>query len=299
MMSQKPYSLSEMETMSGQLSSKAILRKFLQPGIAFEDPPDIPRQMDSNSTIGKHWTRQQILMKANIHNLFVDYQPIYGIPVRVMSDLWASPEQGSWLPVIVRDAAIDYFYTEKGIEGPVVERSPQNQTRTPFQIVPLLGATSIEDREMDYFRISLPEMEEIGIDVENISKTIGDVLAMFIFKCGFWYCGSFFFCTIGKDMDESTGSATIGLCVKDSHRYVERRNPHRAYTREDARKIALMARQQLPSPQTSLYLWDVFKSAFIARGTKYRSGVPDITPEEVMLCFEKCLVDDDASHVGV
>ncbi|RGP74132.1 hypothetical protein FSPOR_1827 [Fusarium sporotrichioides] len=283
MMSQKPYSLSEMETMSGQLSSKAILRKFLQPGIAFEDPPDIPQQMDSNSTIGKHWTRQQILIKANIHNLFVDHQPVYCIP----------------LPVIVRDAAIDYFYTEKGIEGPVVERSPQNQTRTPFQIVPLLGATSIEDREMDYFRISLPEMEEIGIDVENISKTIGDVLAMFIFKCGFWYHGSFFFCTIGKDMNESTGSATIGLCVKGSHRYVERRNPHRAYTREDARKIALMVRQQLLSPQTSLYLWEVFKSAFIARGTKYRSGVPDITPEEVMRCFERCLVNDDASDVGV
>ncbi|CAF3523338.1 unnamed protein product [Fusarium graminearum] len=303
---QKVYSRSEIDTMGIELSSKAILRKFLSPGMVFDPPPYSTRQLRDIPTTNNHEPNDELArirttVQARVCNAFADNQPIYGIPVRTDLNLWQRPKGRLCLPEIVRNAVIDHFYTQRGMEKPATRRIPPEQTECQFTIVPYLGVDNVENpptESFDHFNMSLPQMEEIGMDVERLAETIGDALAIFVFKSGYNYYGDFSFSNVPDAIDEPNRSWTIGLCVSHLPSAVMQRQPGLPFGNGDEERMAKAMEQQVPSPVRSIHLWKAFKTAFIARGKKYHSAVPDVTPEEMMSGFEK-IYCSSASDEGV
>ncbi|CEI39997.1 hypothetical protein FVEN_g2259 [Fusarium venenatum] len=286
---QKVYSRSELENMRLELGPKEILKIFYSPGMAFEAFPTNSQRQDSISTTGfdeRHDVEIHAdMIRANIYNAFADQQATYGIPVRARFTL--CPQAKQPIPRVLRDTLVDYFYLRKGAENPLIKQCPHDLNRY-LTVMPFLGENSVMDAPVNRnVVISLPEMVEIGMDVESISATIGDALAMFVFKCGLYYFGYFCFRIVAENKGDSPGPVTVGIIVSDSPRDVKQRHADTTRATEDMVRMAEAVELQVPSPIESPYLWNIFKTAFIARGKRYCCAIRDTTPEGMMELFEE------------
>ncbi|OBS19061.1 hypothetical protein FPOA_10785 [Fusarium poae] len=285
---QKVYSRSELENMCSELDPKEILKMFYSPGMAFQTFPTISQHEGSISTTGFDERHDLAIhtdtIRANIYNAFADHQATYGMPVRAKPTL--CPEAAQPIPLVLRDALVDYFYLKKGAGNPLIMRCPHDLKRF-LTIRPCLGENIVNVAPVNRnIMMSLPEMVEIGMDVESISATIGDALAMFVFKCGLYYFGNFFFRIVAENKGETSGPVTVGIVVSNHPHDVKQRHADTTRATEDMARMAERLESQVPSPIESPYLWNIFKTAFITRGKRYCSAIPVATPEEVMEFFE-------------
>jgi hypothetical protein len=284
MMPQKVYSLAELETMRSEFSSEAILRKVLSPGAAFEAPPDSTHH-EGNPSSTRDDNRHELviqadIIRASIYNAFADYQPIYGVPVRTSDSLLRLRDDWG-LPRVIQDAVIDHFLTQRGFNISFSKQSAIGQEESIFTNMPSL------DKNGGFFQlqVSLSGMEEIGVDVESLIASAGDALAIVVFKCRFWYYGKFALFFSRRTIEEPHSPLTICLLVSGCPSVLKQRLANADYGREDMKRMARSVERQVPSLRTSPFLWNIFKTAFINRGKKYRSAIPDTTPEEMMAFF--------------
>ncbi|KAH7192934.1 uncharacterized protein B0J16DRAFT_333971, partial [Fusarium flagelliforme] len=127
-------------------------------------------------------------------------------------------------------------------------------------------------------------MKEIGLDLESLAATMGDALAMIIYKCRLAYFGSFLFRPMPIVSKEHPGSSTISLCISWVHFSIIDVGIL-SYPRAMEGMLSHW-KQNVPSPNESRYLWNVFKAAFISRGNRYCSIPIGITPQDMMRRFE-------------
>lgn len=272
---QKVYSLDELRTIRLKKGDTEIMRIFLSPGMAFQAPHYNCHWTPHILTTKQKKSHDLDMMQANIYNAFADYIPTHGIPVQ--------PIYGTksilWFPEVFRNAALSQCaYPFPRFEG--------NDTN-PSEILPFLGKEGVDNSELNTRLLQagmyLTEIENFGMDVKSLAATLGDALAMIIFKCGLLYRGKLAFIVLSS---ESPGCFTIGLSVYVAQLFDKQRPGDARLERKDMTRMAEAAEAQLPSPRVLPLLWNIFKTAFITRGKKYHSLVRDMTPEEMMAFFE-------------
>ncbi|CAG7559359.1 unnamed protein product [Fusarium equiseti] len=286
MMPPKFYTWDELQAMKSDVSPRDIVRKFLSPGMmTFEDvTPAHPYRsqiMIPNLTKDNQnkEDQQRAIERANLYNAFADYQSPYGIPVRVKTYHAVDPWDDISIPQV--------------LEGAIVQLCHESITedRAKHEIVPALGGLDKETYHGIYrssrpssWTFSLKGMKEIGLDVESLAATMGDALAMIIYKCGLVYLGPFFFRPMPIDSDEHPGSSTISLCISwINFSLIDAKYLSKPHVMEG---MLSYWKLNIPSPEESPYLWNVFKMAFMSRGNRYCSITLEITPKEILQRFE-------------
>ena len=295
----KHYTWKELERMSFDVSTPGVIRKFLSPGMTFEEvAPTHPYRSqifapNLTNDIQNENDRPRAIQRANLYNAFADYQSPYGIPVKVKTFHTVNPWDDVSIPGVL----------ERAIK---VLCSTTSEGRAKHEIVPVLGfefaGRNVGCRGIyrpshpSSWTLSLAGMKEIGLDLESLAATMGDALAMIIYKCGLAYFGPFFFRPMPVDSNEHTGSSTISLCISWVNFSIMDAtclsNPHAM------KAMFSYWRVNAPCPGESPYLWNVFETAFISRGNSYCSITLGITPEEMMRQFVILYADlsDDLSN---
>lgn len=273
--------------MSSDVPPRDIVRKFLSPGMTYEDvAPTHPYRSqilapNLTNDIRSEEDRLRARERANLYNAFADYQSPYGIPVKVKTYHAVNPWDDVSIPRVLEDAIIQLG-------------SATNPDCAKYEIIPVLGREFEHDKKYhgvyhsslrpSTWTVSLAGMKEIGLDLESLAATMGDALAMIIYKCRLAYFGSFFFRPMPIISNEHPGSSTVSLCIDWVHFSII---DVKILGYPTAMKGMLSHwKQNVPSPNESRYLWDVFKMAFISRGSRYCSITIGITPQDMMRRFE-------------
>ncbi|KAM0551313.1 hypothetical protein ACHAPJ_008417 [Fusarium lateritium] len=254
---------------------------------------------------------------------FADYQPRYGIPVKIPEILdipgecpeywdqyWYDYEYMiPWIyihshstpaskmslmrsvPTIVRRALISHYHPRgpAPMDPYIVDEILHREENRHCLIHPNLGSEKIERPRGEFtlqnFELSLKEMEEMGMDLENLAATLGDTLAFFNFNCRYRTLGTKF--ALGAaPVDSETPNGPLAICAYlFEFEYTDKIGPgqHHWLLRNRAEDLPYY----IPNCRRTPHLWAIFKTAYIKQGNECRPASFKITPEEVMKDYEE------------
>ncbi|RBR19229.1 uncharacterized protein FIESC28_05694 [Fusarium coffeatum] len=211
------YIRKELEALSSDVPPRDIVRKFLSPGMTFEDvaPAHPYRSQIMTPKFTKdnqsEEDRREAIERARLYNAFADYQSPYGIPVKVKTYHAVNPWDDVSILRVLEEAFVKLC-------------SATTEDHAKHEMIPVLGVEFVRGNRKYHgvyrstgrrstWTVSLAGLKEIGLDLESLAATMGDALAMIIYKCGLTYVGSFFFRPMPIDSNEHPGSSTISLYI--------------------------------------------------------------------------------------
>ncbi|KAF4970988.1 hypothetical protein FSARC_2091 [Fusarium sarcochroum] len=259
---------------------------------------------------------------AHVAKGFAEYRPRYGIPVKVPEILDIPGEDSEywkyyWLdyednispvywhaystpatkmslmhsvPTIVRRALISQYHSRGSapIDTCVVDKILNREENNHCLVHPCLGLEMVQRPRGNFtlrgFQLSLRDMENIGMDLENLTATLGDALAFLNFKCG-RVSTLARFAFGASPINSEAPNGPLAICLYLHHFQLAHEDG--GCDRDPFEELVRGMSKYIPDCQKTPLLWGVFKTAYIKRGNECRSASLEYTPEEVMKEYEE------------
>jgi len=173
MMPPKFYTWNELQAMSSDVPPRDIVRKFLSPGMTYEDvAPTHPYRSQIlapklTNDIRSEEYRLRPRERANLYNALADYQSLYGIPVKVKTYPAVNPCDHVSIPRALEDAIIQLG-------------SATNPDCPRYEIIPVLGYPLAVKGMLSHWKQTVPSPNE--------SRYLWDVFKMAFISRGSRYC---------------------------------------------------------------------------------------------------------------
>ncbi|KAJ4247854.1 hypothetical protein NW762_013064 [Fusarium torreyae] len=195
------------------------------------------------------------------------------------------------VPEVVRSALISQYHPRgpAPMDPCVVDEILNHEENNHCLVHPCLGLERVERPRGKFilwdFKLSLREMENIGMDLENLAATLGDTLAFFNFKCGrAAILARFAFGVSPVNSEAPNGPLAICLYFFDFAYADEVEDRKR---NQDMDYMVKSMSNYIPNCRETPHLWAIFKTAYIKRGNECRPASIEITPEEVVEDYEQ------------